>query len=74
MNARLYLTTLPWESCQTCSRMIPFSESPLALYSSTTFPGLHLFFTGFTMISQLGHEMTRLFGSYGANQSDIHVK
>jgi hypothetical protein len=44
------------------------------LYSSTTFPGFQVFFTGFTMISQLGHEMTRLFGSFGANQSDIHVK
>jgi hypothetical protein len=75
MNARLYLTTLPRGILPDLLAYDPFPRAHRTwVVSSTTFRGLRVFFTGFTRISQLGHEMTYLFGSYGANPPDIHVK
>ena len=73
MNAN-YLTSPPRKSYQTCSRMTLSESVRTSVVSSNTFRGSRVFFTGCTMISQVGHNVTYLSGRYDTNRPGIHVK
>ena len=73
MNAN-YLASPPWNSYQASSRMTLSESASHVCCFVQHLSWLARLLTGFTMVPQVGHNVTYLFGSYHTNGPGIHVK